>query len=178
MRGGTKTKRYAAKFSESLASPRRSSRRSRLGKTSCSSARPRVRENPNVASDTGKFLRPRAIRAVQGLEDLNTGELHFAPSTPELDEEQGRVRRLLPALAHVLTQLTTDAGLRAAPGAPPVPPARRVTRAQIDVLSFMSSVLRAHSLLCVDLDMDVPPLLPLYVVLLTQRLGTDWARCE
>lgn len=115
---------------------------------------------PSVPPDpSGTFLKPRAIRAVQGLEDLNRPELRYAMPTDEGTE--ARVGRLATSLARVLTS-TAHSASRETPGARDGG-ARRTTRAQIDTLLCLLSLLRTHASLRAPLDRDVPELLPAYV---------------
>lgn len=119
-----------------------------------------TRQNALQQGSSRPFLRPRAIRAVQGLEDLNRSELHFASDSDE--EADVRMQKLLTGLVRVLAQLT-GAAAPTAQNAPPAPPMRRPARAQIDVLAFLSSMLRAYPLLRPKLAHDAPSLTPMYV---------------
>lgn len=132
-------------------------------------ARKSALQSSTPGGSESKFLRPRAIRAVQGLEDLNRGDLYYASDLDEVSRT--RVCQLFASLMRVLGQLTSDSediqktsSFSAA--------MRRISRAQTDTLGFMLSMLRVYPSLRDELEHEIPSLVPMYVLFrLTQTTG-------
>ncbi|WFC98670.1 hypothetical protein MYAM1_001402 [Malassezia yamatoensis] len=102
------------------------------------------------------FLKPRAIRAVHGMGDLN--EDRFLTPAYGLDQSVEHIRQLLGALVLILAQ-TWEGTDEYTQSAIKEVPTYRIARAQVNIMSCITSLLRRYPALCTELPNEAPSLL-------------------
>ncbi|PKI85452.1 hypothetical protein MVES1_000640 [Malassezia vespertilionis] len=101
------------------------------------------------------YFRPRAVRAIRGLEDLNRAESPFSlPYVGSDGETYGRVVRMSKVLVRILSILGGQRSMRQAENAPPVPPPRGAAQSQARIMAFMVRMLQTYPRLRHEISND------------------------
>ncbi|WFD42759.1 hypothetical protein MPSI1_001409 [Malassezia psittaci] len=137
-------------------------------------AQKQILESAVLPTNDVTFLRPRAIRAVHGMGDLN--EDRFRGPAYGLDQSVERIRQLLRALVLILAQ-TIERTNERTQFAIKDSPAFRIARAQVDIMACITSLLRRYPALCTELQNESPSLLN-SLILLTGTGSSDKVRAS